>query len=64
MNSDGNLSPGLCARCANAKVVCSDKGSEFLFCLVSYKDPGFPKYPRLPVQDCAGFLEVKSIAAT
>ena len=42
---------GLCAGCAFKKVVVSDRGSEFVRCV----NPELPKYPRLPVLDCAGF---------
>jgi hypothetical protein len=46
---------GLCANCAHAKTVVSDRGSVFLRCLLAETDPRFAKYPRLPVLECAGF---------
>jgi hypothetical protein len=46
---------GLCADCTHARVVRSDRGSLFYLCQLSFEDPSFPKYPRLPVLDCAGF---------
>lgn len=46
---------GLCARCAHARVVRSGRGSEFVMCGRAAKEPGFPKYPRLPVVACRGF---------
>ena len=46
---------GLCARCKHARVVVSDRESRFYLCQLSAVDPGFPKYPRLPVRSCAGF---------
>ncbi|MET0396859.1 MAG: hypothetical protein ABW277_08560 [Longimicrobiaceae bacterium] len=48
-------SPGLCASCANVRVVRSGKGSTFYMCELSRVDPAFPKYPRLPVLRCRGF---------
>jgi uncharacterized protein (TIGR00290 family) len=46
---------GLCATCFHAKVVASDRGSVFIKCLLSDKNPEFPRYPRLPVSTCAGW---------
>ncbi|HEX8272656.1 MAG TPA: hypothetical protein VF615_08380 [Longimicrobiaceae bacterium] len=46
---------GLCAACANVRVVRSGKGSTFYMCELSKVDPAFPKYPRLPVLRCRGF---------
>jgi hypothetical protein len=46
---------GLCASCVHAKQTSNDRGSVFLFCLKSKTDPSFPKYPRLPVLQCAGY---------
>jgi hypothetical protein len=48
---------GLCARCAHARCVQSGKGSTFWLCGLSASEPRFPKYPRLPVVACSGFLE-------
>ncbi|OLB33365.1 MAG: hypothetical protein AUH13_01185 [Acidobacteria bacterium 13_2_20CM_58_27] len=46
---------GLCADCIHARSVQSDRGSTFLFCELSARDPKFPKYPRLPVLSCEGY---------
>jgi hypothetical protein len=46
---------GLCLNCRHAHVVRSAKGSVFYRCDRSAGDPAFPKYPRLPVRECAGF---------
>lgn len=46
---------GLCADCAHARVVRNDRGSEFLRCARADHDRRFPRYPRLPVLDCAGY---------
>ena len=54
----GEQGAGLCARCANVKIVDSARGSRFYLCLLSATDPRFPKYPRLPVLRCSGFTPV------
>jgi hypothetical protein len=46
---------GLCASCSHAKTVESDRGSKFLRCLLSDRDPAYAKYPRLPVIACNGW---------
>ncbi len=51
----GPTQPGLCATCAHAQTVVSDRGSTFVRCLLSAGDPRFPKYPRLPVLSCEGW---------
>ncbi|HMD98426.1 MAG TPA: hypothetical protein VKM93_13975 [Terriglobia bacterium] len=48
---------GLCFRCAQARVVQSDRGTVFYRCLRSKTDSRFPPYPRLPVLHCAGYEE-------
>jgi hypothetical protein len=47
--------PGLCADCVHARLIISDRGSTFLQCELSFTDPRFAKYPRLPVLICAGY---------
>src|SRR5207237_6110552 len=47
--------PGLCIRCRHARPVTSARGSTFWRCGLSEVDPRFPKYPRLPVEQCSGF---------
>ena len=49
--------PGLCESCRNVKVVETRKGSRFYLCTLSDVDPRFPKYPRIPVLRCAGYVE-------
>jgi hypothetical protein len=44
---------GLCATCAHAQVVTSSRKSRFLLCRVSATDPSYPRYPTLPVRQCA-----------
>jgi len=46
---------GLCAVCVNAMLIESGKGSRFILCEESRRDPEYPKYPRLPVRECAAF---------
>jgi hypothetical protein len=53
---------GLCADCVYARSVKSRRGSVFLLCELSTRDPKFPKYPRLPVLSCRGY-EKKNASA-
>jgi hypothetical protein len=46
---------GLCADCAHAHIVESDRGSIFLLCELSRGNPRFTKYPRLPMLSCPGY---------
>ena len=46
---------GLCDRCTHQRLVPNTRGSEFSLCELSREDPAFPRYPRLPVRECAGF---------
>jgi hypothetical protein len=47
---------GLCEKCIHAETVSNLKGSTFTLCTLSKTNPAFPKYPRLPVVTCEGFL--------
>jgi hypothetical protein len=47
---------GLCSNCVNSRRIESARGSVFILCQLSATDPRFPKYPRLPVLSCAGYL--------
>jgi len=47
---------GICSQCVHVKVLTSDKGSVFMQCQRGLTDERFPKYPRLPVLRCAGFV--------
>ena len=53
--------PGLCAICVNVRVIESGKGSRFYLCKLSSVDARFPRYPRLPVLECAGFERRRDI---
>ncbi|PYX75520.1 MAG: hypothetical protein DMG78_04055 [Acidobacteria bacterium] len=46
---------GLCADCRFVRRIESDRRSIFYMCQRSATDPSFPKYPRLPVLQCAGY---------
>jgi len=37
------------------KEIRSDRGSVFIMCMRSFKEPEYLKYPRLPVLRCQGF---------
>jgi hypothetical protein len=51
-----NAAVGLCSACAYAQQVKSDRGSVFYLCGRAATDPAYPKYPRLPVTRCEGFV--------
>jgi hypothetical protein len=46
---------GLCTSCAHVQIIRSARGSEFFLCRLSVSDPRFPRYPPLPVLECAGY---------
>jgi len=46
---------GLCDSCRHQRVVRNTRGSVFSMCERSKVDGRFPKYPRLPVLECAGY---------
>jgi hypothetical protein len=48
---------GLCGDCVHARVIKSDRSSTFLLCQLSFTDPRFAKYPRLPVLICSGYAK-------
>lgn len=50
---------GLCRTCTHTRVIRSDRGSVFYLCRLSFTDPAFPKYPRLPVHACPQFEPAK-----
>jgi hypothetical protein len=51
----GDSREGLCATCRYAQRITNDRGSVFVLCDLSRTDARFPRYPRLPVQECAGY---------
>jgi hypothetical protein len=46
---------GLCDGCKHQRIVRNTRGSVFSLCRRSRDDPRFPRYPRVPVRECAGF---------
>ena len=55
--SDPSPNAGLCDSCAHQRLVRNTRGSVFSLCERSRTDPAFPRYPRLPVLECAGYEE-------
>lgn len=51
---------GLCGLCSHHALVRGDRESNFHLCRKSKTDASFPKYPRLPVTQCAGFEPIAS----
>ena len=49
---------GLCASCVHLRVLASRR-SVFVRCGLAETDPRFPRYPALPVVDCAGYWPFK-----
>ena len=50
------IDAGLCDTCKHQKLVSNTRGSVFSMCLRSKTDPRYPKYPRLPVRECRGYV--------
>jgi hypothetical protein len=51
----GGPAAGLCDTCAFQQEVRNTRGSCFSLCTRSREDPAYPRYPRLPVLECAGY---------
>jgi hypothetical protein len=49
------MNAGLCASCRHQKLIHNTRGSTFSMCERSKTDERYPKYPRLPVVECAGW---------
>lgn len=49
-------SAGLCDTCAHQRLIHNTRGSTFSLCERSRTDPSFPRYPRLPVRECHGWV--------
>lgn len=47
---------GLCASCTHHRPVESDRGGRFHLCRLSVTDEAYPRYPRLPVRECPGYV--------
>lgn len=50
------LGAGLCDTCVHQQVVRNTRGSAFSLCRRSRTDPAYPKYPRVPVRACPGYV--------
>jgi hypothetical protein len=49
------VNAGLCDSCVHQKLVHNTRGSTFSLCLRHRTEPQrYPKYPPLPVRQCAG----------
>jgi hypothetical protein len=46
---------GLCSACRHARVQASARGGRFWRCARADAEPGFQRYPPLPVRACGGF---------
>jgi hypothetical protein len=51
---------GLCENCEYARHVEAKETTVFL-CERSLTDPTFPKYPRLPVRQCLGYVKFEGL---
>jgi hypothetical protein len=49
------MEAGLCDSCRHQKLIHNTRGSTFSMCERSKSDERYPKYPRLPVVECAGW---------
>jgi hypothetical protein len=49
------MRPSLCETCTHLREVLTPKGSRFLLCQLSQKNPAFQKYPPQPVLACTGY---------
>jgi len=50
------MNAGLCDSCKHQKLVRTTRGSVFSLCERSKTDSRYPKYPRLPVKRCEGYV--------
>lgn len=52
-----DLAVGLCLSCKYARHVEAKETTVYFLCERSLTDPTFPKYPRLPILRCSGYLK-------
>lgn len=52
------MNAGLCRGCLHRQEIVPPKGSVYLLCRLGLTDPTFPKYPRLPVLECRGYVVI------
>jgi hypothetical protein len=62
MEEDLERRAGLCATCVHSRRIVSARNQTFVLCALSETDPRFPKYPRLPVVGCSGYVPVRGEA--
>jgi hypothetical protein len=58
------LAVGLCLTCRWMRSVTNRRGSTFFRCGRADTDPAFPRYPPLPVLQCAGYESAGTIDET
>lgn len=46
---------GMCDACRHQKLIRTGRGSVFSMCERSKAEPGYDKYPRVPVLACPGY---------
>jgi hypothetical protein len=50
------MNAGLCDTCVHQRIVRNTRGSSFSLCQRSKTEPErYPRYPRVPVQQCPGY---------
>ena len=58
------MNAGLCDSCVHQQLVHNTRGSTFSLCLRHRTEPErYPKYPPLPVLQCAGHEEPQSMTS-
>jgi hypothetical protein len=55
--------PGLCEDCRYAKLNETRRDTAYLRCTRAAWDAALPRYPRLPVTECAGFERCRPLPA-
>jgi hypothetical protein len=50
---------GLCDTCRYQRIVRTTRGSVFTLCERSRTEPEYPRYPRIPVLSCAGYVPIQ-----
>jgi len=58
------IGAGLCDTCRHQQVVGNTRGSKFSLCRRSRSQPEFPRYPRVPVNACAGHEPAGHVATS
>lgn len=54
------MTPGLCASCVHARCIRHPRGGmDYWRCGLADTDSRFPKYPPLPVRQCAGYVRTE-----